>query len=986
MAYMGDRPGRPQRLLLERETETAALESLLTELSGPSQGLTAAGSGGLLVFAGPAGLGKTTLLNEVRRRALARGCTVLSARGGEQEQGVAFHVVRHLVQPVLAAGSEEEHRRTLGSWYDIVAPAVGLVAGAGNSSPDPQGVRDGLDWVATRFAVQHAPLVVMLDDAHWADAESLTWLTGFAPRVTELPMLLVVAYRPDELPADALAFGKLAERHGSRPFDLAPLTPGAISRIVRDALGEDADDAFCRETWAVTGGNPFEAVELAARVADRGLKPQSAHLPELRQLASAVKGGGLIERLERLGTSAVRFAWGAAVLGAEASRSRAASVGGLGDAESADAVAKLREARILADPARDGSDEDDDHLEFFHPLVSTAVYRAIPAAFRVAMHGQAAAVISHAGLGATAAARHLLETHPESDPWVVQQLSEAARDYLRAGAPDAARRCLTRALREPPAMEDRAQVLFDLGCSALLTEPAVTVNHLRAALDEPVLDPALREAIVYRLAQALGHSDRMAEAARTVADAARWATDTRTRLHMQAEQFMWNAFRADEQDSPARSRKLARLAEHLTGTGTAERYIMGLRAWDAMVRGEPAPTALEWAEKALGDGLPWTDEQWGFEVPVLVALTFMYCDQPGRAEELFQKGIAECQDRGWRGAHLSFGYTLLGYIRYRRGRLDSAETLVRDGLRIADRVGHQVPAQYFAIGILIEILLARGRTEEAEEVATTYHYGDIVPSAVVYPDAQTVHSELLLALGRRREAEQQLVRVGERLEPRGMRNPAWCPWQLHLARAKAATDPEQARELAAEGVRRARRFGTRSAVGQALHAMAAVTPGPEQAQVLAEAVAHLERSPSGHDLASALIDHGVALRRSGLPQDAAEQLHRGLEGAVQCGADALVSRAREELDATGMWPLQPRTAAADSLTVQERTVAEWAARGWSNARIAEALGATDPVVTRLLSDIYLKAGCDRAGLPRLLAGPDSGASTGPGLPGGPMGA
>nr|WP_107082485.1 AAA family ATPase [Streptomyces pristinaespiralis] len=945
---MGDQPGRPRRLLLERETETAALEGLLAELSGPSQG-PETGSGGVLVFAGPAGLGKTTLLNEVRRRALARGCTVLSARGGEQEQGVAFHVVRHLVQPVLAAGSEEEHRRTLGSWYDIVAPAVGLVAGAGNSSPDPQGVRDGLDWIATRFAVQHAPLVVMLDDAHWADAESLAWLTGFAPRVTELPMLLVVAYRPDELPADALAFGKLAERHGSRPFDLAPLTPGAISRIVRDALGEDADDAFCRETWAVTGGNPFEAVELAARVADRGLKPQLAHLPELRELASAVKGGGLVERLERLGPSAVRFAWGAAVLGAEASRSRAASVGGLGDAESADAVTKLREARILADPARDGNEEDDDRLEFFHPLVSTAVYRAIPAAFRVAMHGQAAAVISHAGLGATAAAR----------------------------------RCLTRALREPPAMEDRAQVLFDLGCSALLTEPAITVNHLRAALDEPVLDPALREAIVYRLAQALGHSDRMAEAARTVADAARWATDARTRLHMQAEQFMWNAFRADEQDSPARSRKLARLAEHLTGQGTAERYIMGLRAWDAMVRGEPAATALEWAEKALGDGLPWTDEQWGFEVPVLVALTFMYCDQPGRAEELFQKGIAECQDRGWRGAHLSFGYTLLGYIRYRRGRLDSAETLVRDGLRIADRVGHRVPAQYFAIGILIEILLARGRTEEAEEIATTYHYGDIVPSAVVYPDSQTVHSELLLALGRRREAQQQLVRVGERLEPRGMRNPAWCPWQLHLARAKAATDPEKARELAAEGVRRARRFGTPSAVGQALHAMAEVSPVAERVALLAEAVAHLECSPSGHDLASALIDHGVALRRSGLPQDAAEQLHRGLEGAVQCGADALVSRAREELDATGMWPLQPRTAAADSLTVQERTVARWAARGWSNARIAEALGTPDPVVTRLLSDIYLKVGCDQTGLPRLLEGPDSDTYAGPGPSGGP---
>ncbi|CAG7657080.1 ATP-binding protein [Actinacidiphila bryophytorum] len=967
MGYTADQPPRHKRLLLERETEMAALEALLAELSAPAQGAAASGTGGLLVFAGPAGLGKTTLLGEVRRRAVARGCTVLSARGGEQEQGVAFQVVRHLVQPLLATGTEQEHREALGSWYDIVAPAVGLVAGASGGSPDPQGVRDGLDWIVTRFAMQRAPLVVVLDDAHWADAESLAWLTGFAPRVTELPMLLVVAYRPDELPRDALAFGRLAERHGSRTLDLAPLTPGAVSRIVRDTLGEDADEAFCRETWAVTGGNPFEAVELAARVADRGLKPQAVHLPELRELASAVKGGGLIERLERLGTSAVRFAWSVAVLGADASRSRAAGVGGLGEAESAEAVAALREARILAEPPRGGLEAADSRLEFFHPLVSTAVYRAIPAAFRVAMHGQAAAVVTQSGLGVTAAARHLLETHPESDPWVVQQLSEAAREYLRAGAPDAARRCLARALREPPAMEDRAQVLFELGCSALLTEPAITVNHLRAALDEPVLAPELRDAIVYRLAQALGHSDRMAEAARTVAEAARRATDLRTRLHLQAEQFMWDAFRADEQDSTARSRKLARLADHLTARGTAERYILGLRAWDAMVRGEPAATALHFAEEALGGGLPWTDDQWGFEVPVLVALTFLYCDQPGRAEDLFHQGIVECQDKGWRGAHLSFGHTLLGYIRFRRGRLDSAETMVREGLRIADRVGHQVPAQYFAVGILIEILLARGRTEEARMLAVSYHYGDIVPSAVVYPDAQTVHSELLLALGRDREAERQLTAVGERLDARGMRNPAWCPWPLHLAAARAATDPDGAVQAAEEGVRRARRFGTQSAVGQALHALAAVTPLPGRAGVLAEAVAHLERSPSGYDLARALVDHGVTLRRTGLPQQAAEQLHRGLESAVQCGADALAARAREELNATGLWPLQPRTADADSLTVQERAVAEWAAGGWSNARIAEALGASDAVVRRLLSDIYLKAGCDHAGLPRLVA-------------------
>ncbi|MEC4018517.1 helix-turn-helix transcriptional regulator [Streptomyces sp. H27-D2] len=959
---------RARQPLLERESELVALDHVLTELCGSAEDPVKARAGGLIAFAGPAGLGKTALIAEVRRRAAARGCTVLMARGGEHEQGVAFHVVRQLVQPIFAAADEAEHRRVLGSWYDIVAPAVGLVATAGGASPDPQGVRDGLDWVVTRFAVQQAPVVLILDDAHWADSESLAWLSAFVSRAEKLPMLAVVAYRPDELPLHATAFRRLAERQGSRPFDLAALTPRAVGRIVRELLGEAADDAFCRECWAVTGGNPFEVVELVAKIGERGLKPQQANVPELRDLASAVKGNGLIERLERLGSATVRLAYAAAVLGSQVSPSLAAGLAGLGRQEASDAADRLREARIL------GEGSSTDHTwEFFHPLVATAVYRAIPGALRVAMHGQAAMSVTDAGLGATAAARHLLEMHPDSDSWAVTQLRAAAEEYLRAGAPDAARRCLERALREPPAIQDRAGVLFELGRSSLLSEPATTVNHLRTALEEPELEPELREAITYRLAQALGHTDWMEEAARVVAQEAGRATVSRTRLRMQAEQFMWNAFRADEEDSPARSRLLTRLADHLKGRGTAERYILGLRAWDAMVRGESASTALHYAEEALGDGMPWTEENGAFEVPVLVALTFMYCDRPGRAEELFIKGIAECERKGWRGAHLSFGYTLLGYIRYRRGRLAEAEQLVHSGLQIADRVGQRVPAQWFAIGILIEILLARGRTQEARELADTYAYGEVVPNAVVYPDSETVYSELLLAQGLRQDAERHLTAVGRRLDPRGMRNPAWCPWQLRLAQALALSDPARAMENAQEAVQRVRHFGTPSAIGTALHTAAAVTPGAAGMKLLSEAVQQLERSPSAYTLATALVDHGAALRSVGLPQDAADRLYRGLEGAVHCGADTLAARARDELSAAGLRPLQLRITDNDALTGQERVVAELAGRGCSNPLIAEKLAIPERDVGRLLSVVYRKAGTDHAGLPRLFGAiPDGG--------------
>ncbi|MFE0514916.1 ATP-binding protein [Streptomyces sp. NPDC058964] len=957
---MEHRVVRSRRTLFEREGELAAVDEALGELTGlRADGAEQPGvpRGALLAFAGRAGIGKTTLLAEVRRRATAQGCTVLSARGGDQEQRVAFHVARQLLQPQLAGVPESELRSSLGSWYDIVGPALGLCAPTEGAPPDQQGLRDGLDWVLTHLAVRRAPMVLVLDDAHWADPESLHWLAAFAPRAEELPLLVVVAYRPDELPDHAESLRGLPGRAGGRPLGLEPLSAAAVTRLVREALGTHADDAFCRECWAVTAGNPFETVELIAKVRDRGLTPTEAGAHLLRDLAAAVKGSGLIARLERLGASTVRFAWACAVLGTEIHPGLAAAVAGLGPEEAADAADALRGARILT-----GTVTTAGTLEFVHPLIATAVYRAIPPGVRVALHGQAAWCLLDDGQGPSAAARHLLETHPDGDSWVVQQLRAAAGETLRAGAPDAARTYLARALREPPSPGDRAAVLYELGSASLLTEPATTVNHLRAALDEPITAPELRHNIVYRLSQVLAHSDRLAEASDTLAREIRVTGDARVRLRMVAEQFMWDAFRADEPDHPSRSRRLARLADRLKGRDLTERYIIGLRTWDAVLRGEPAPIALQHAERALTGGLRWAEPDRGFEVPVLVSLAFMYADRPGRTEELFAAGIADYEKQGWRGAHLSFAYTLLAYVRYRRGRLAEAEDFVRAGLRLAERVGPGTPAHWYAVGILIEVLLARGRVEEAAQTADDFCFGEPYPAAVVFPDAQTVHGELLLARGLHKEALAELSAAGRRLDPRGIRNPAWCPWQLHLARAEAHDTPERALETALEAVGRARQFGAPSAVGQALRTAAEVSSGSARVKYLEEAVVHLDRSPAAYELACALVALGTELRRTGRPGEAAEHLYRGLDTAVQCGADGLVETARSELAAAGLRPRRLHSTETDTLTSRERTAAGLAVRGRTEAEIAAELHTDEPTVVRLLSAVYRKVGTDHSGL------------------------
>jgi hypothetical protein len=411
--------------LLERDREITAAARGVEGLCADEP------TGGLLIYSGEAGLGKTAILDTVRDLAGPR-CTVWSARCGETLTSVPFHVVRQLLQPALTVHAPDDARALLGDRYDIVGPALGI-APPNVQQTDPQGVRDGLDAVVARLAELHRPLVLVLDDAHWCDLETLAWLTAFAQRPGGLPVLVVLAYRTGEAVGDTVEYLYRLDTTATASVPLRALTPDAIAQLSRTALGEHADDPFCREIWAVTGGNAYEAVELLARVRDDALDPVEDSAGALRALGASARGSGIIARLEELGPAVTRFAWAAGILGTDISLQLVASLAGLGSAEAARCAERLRTARILT-----GSDP----MEFVHPLIAGAVYRAVPAATRTAMHGLAAWVVTDAGRGPAAAARHLLQVHPEEDPELVEQLRAAAAEHLAVGAPDAARRCL----------------------------------------------------------------------------------------------------------------------------------------------------------------------------------------------------------------------------------------------------------------------------------------------------------------------------------------------------------------------------------------------------------------------------------------------------------------------------------------------------------------------------------------------------------------
>ncbi|MGH3924984.1 MAG: ATP-binding protein, partial [Pseudonocardiaceae bacterium] len=178
-----------QAPLLERERELDTLTAAVDAAAG--------GRGGVVWIEGPAGIGKTSLLRATRELARRAGLQVLHARPGPLEREFAFGAVRGLFEPavtaqpaVLATGPAR-----------LAAPVVTLVEPSGRTAVTAERLH-GLYWLTVGLS-DEAPLLLALDDAHWADEPSLQALAYLARRVEELPVAILLATRSD-LAADGL--------------------------------------------------------------------------------------------------------------------------------------------------------------------------------------------------------------------------------------------------------------------------------------------------------------------------------------------------------------------------------------------------------------------------------------------------------------------------------------------------------------------------------------------------------------------------------------------------------------------------------------------------------------------------------------------------------------------------------------------------------------------------------------------------------------
>ncbi|MDQ3722233.1 MAG: AAA family ATPase [Actinomycetota bacterium] len=291
--------------LLERESELGQLAARVDA--------AVAGQGSVVALEGEAGIGKSALLACAVQRAAGAGMRVLSARGGELEQDFGYGVVRQLFDAPLLAMAPCERALVLSGAARLAGSALSVADGNGGGAAEPGAVLHGLYWLSANLAAGQ-PLLICVDDAHWADSASIAFLAYLARRVDGLELLVVYTTRVGEgssehlpataepgLVADVLRPGVLSE----------PATVELIGRM----LGSDSSDEFAHACRVATAGNPFLLQELLRALRADGMTPDSASCARVAQIAPGAINRAILARLRRLGRPATRLAFATAVLG-----------------------------------------------------------------------------------------------------------------------------------------------------------------------------------------------------------------------------------------------------------------------------------------------------------------------------------------------------------------------------------------------------------------------------------------------------------------------------------------------------------------------------------------------------------------------------------------------------------------------------------------------------------------------------------------------
>ncbi|HEY3558278.1 MAG TPA: BTAD domain-containing putative transcriptional regulator [Kribbella sp.] len=542
--------------LVGRDAELAALQGLLEAAGAAPQ---------FAVLVGEPGIGKSRLVSEIAAR--ARGFAVLTGRCSQDEGAPPLWPWLGVLRTLAETDLPDPVRRQLAELTDLLESGD-----AGRTAPaeDVDAARFRL-WTMTADVLVSAslvrPLLVILDDLHWADASSLKLLRHLADML-DTGRLVVLATRrtAPELtgPLGAVA-ESLGRRHALR-LELQGLTTSEAAVLLEAATQRKPGTGEAEALRARTDGNPFFLVEL---------------LRDDRRDVPAAVTDVVARRVARLPAATGELLRTAAVIGREFDLGVLAAATGRDEDELLDGLDPAVAAGVIAEG------DQVERFRFAHALVRDVVYAGLPAARRARRHAAIAEVLDGAS---SETARHWLAAGPAHAARAWRAAAAAAEDATRLYAYDEAAALLAAALDAQRADGSATQLdRYDL----LMAR----ADACRWAVDRDAVNAALTAAV--QEADLLGDVVRMTRAAVAGTEGALW----QTRPYGQTDQYLVATLRRTLRELPAddselRCRALLVLTTELYHTDASGYREALAEQGMAMARRLGDPALLVWACQA----------------------------------------------------------------------------------------------------------------------------------------------------------------------------------------------------------------------------------------------------------------------------------------------------------------------------------------------------------------------------------------------------
>ena len=885
---------------------------------------------------GAAGIGKTALLRAARELAAARGTVVLASRGSELEIDYPFGVVRQCLEPAVRAADPAERQRLLSGAATLAAPV--LLDAVGDQQTVSFDVLHGLYWLLANLA-ERGPLLVLVDDAHWADEASLRFLAYAARRVESLALTLVLATRPVDAHDGAGILGGLLGDPIVELLTPARLDESAVAELLRRTEAHAVDEAFSRACHHATGGNPFLLAELVVALHEQDVPFTAAGSTQVAEITPPQVARATRARLARLDPAAAALARATAVLGEDTPVELGCQLAQV-EATSGPLLAEALDGAGLLAPGR--------LLRFRHPLIRSAVAATLTPFEWDSLHRQAAALLRARGAPVERIAVHLLNTTP-GDEGAGGTLRSAARRAVDQGAPGAAVPLLRRALEEPLDPDSRTSTLLELGHAERRADrPTDAIEHLREAA-QLAADPVTRCDAVISLALSVGAAPDQNRELVSIATAALDDTaslDRERRLMLQTALLsaLHNSWSSQDPRAAQIEAEFAALAGDTPAECIALAQLVGQH--EGLLRAaELAPLAQRAAKHArelldAGAHANWVHG---------VVMALRWTDRLDDADRLTAEWIKTARRHG-SADMFSSAYSHRANCNRLRGRLREAEA---DASAAVAAAATQVASVMSRVA-LISALLKQGDLDAADAAFGAIGIGEQVPQFRPFVGVLLIRMDLHATHGRHAAALADYAEATRRTG--GMRTgPLLEDWLVAIESMHAIGDHDAALAQLDDALDVARSWGTDSAIGSALRVRGRLErDSTHSIDYLHAATEHLDRSPRRYEYARALVDLGAALRRAGARAGSRDPLRTGYKLARECGADGLAETARQELAASGVRIRRERLSGITSLTPSEQRIADMAARGDSNAEIAQALFVTLKTVEMHLTHVYRK--------------------------------